>query len=126
MLNHWEANDIATGVFDRTDRNGRRPRRRRSLHKKEGAVNAIWVPLHHHGAIFQMGQQPRGNVRVILQKVALSQPQLWPENLSPIGKLYDAVFDAHLGVHHVVGILSWGGDSLRAHGPALRFELSQL
>ncbi len=71
----------------------RRPRRRGALHEKEFSVDSVGIALHHHGAILQMRQQPRRNVQVILQQVALRKPQPGEIHFLQIGELHRAAIN---------------------------------
>ena len=42
------------------------------------------VAFHHHRAVADVRQQDVGNVGVVLQQVALGQPELGPEDLAEI------------------------------------------
>ena len=67
VLDHWKIYDVPRRVLDMAELNPVGPRRGRTLHKKEVARCAIWIALHHHGAICQMRQQERRNVGVVLE-----------------------------------------------------------
>ena len=73
-------------VLDRTDLNPGGTRARRALHEEELAGGAVRIALHDHRAIAQVRQQRIGHVRVVLEQVALGQPELGPEDLAQVGQ----------------------------------------
>ena len=53
----------------------------RALHEEELAVRAVRIALHHHRAVAEVRQQHGRHVRVVLEQVALRDPELGPERL---------------------------------------------
>ncbi len=66
-------------MLDRAGLDPLRARRRRALHEKEIAVDAIWIALHHHGTIGQMGQENRGDIDIVLKQISLGNSQILPK-----------------------------------------------
>ena len=73
-------------VVDRAGPDPGRPRRRRALHEEELAGGAVRIALHHHRAIAEVRQQHGGDVGVVLEQVALGEPELRPEELAEVGE----------------------------------------
>ena len=86
ILDHREVDDVARPCSIEQISNPVGPRRRRALHEEELAGGAVRVPLHHHRAIAHVRQQHAGDVGVVLQQVALGQPELRPEHLAEVGE----------------------------------------
>src|ERR1700735_535858 len=70
VLDHREVDHISRAVLDGTHWNGRRPAGRGALHEEKSTVDAIWIALHDHGAVYQVRHQVRRNVEIILEQVA--------------------------------------------------------
>ena len=71
---------------DGAELNPVRPRNRRALHEEELARRAVRVALHDHRAIAEVRQQHVRHVGVVLQQVALREPELRPEDLAKVGE----------------------------------------
>ena len=52
--------------------------------KKNGAVGAVGITLHHHRAIPQVREEHGRDVGVVLQEVAFGEAELGPENLAEV------------------------------------------
>ena len=84
VLDHREVDDVARAVIDRADLDPVGPRRRRALHEEELAGGAVRVALHDHRAIADVRQQHVGDVGVVLEQIALGEPELRPEQLAQV------------------------------------------
>src|SRR5580704_11614818 len=82
MVDDREVDHVAGMVFDRTDGDRRRSRGRRAFHEEKPASDAVWITLHHHGAVSQVGQQPRREVEIILKKITFCETEAGPEYFS--------------------------------------------
>ncbi len=79
--------------------------------KKKSPADSVGIALHHHGAVFEVRQQPGGNVEIILQEIALGESQVGPEDFLQVGQLDRAAFDGQFGFVDVYG--DDDGSSLR-------------
>ena len=86
ILHDRKVDDIAGPVLDRAELDPLRAGRGRALHEEELPRRAVRIPLHHHGAIGQVRDQPVRNVRVVLEEVALRVALLRPEDLVEVGE----------------------------------------
>ena len=100
ILHDGKVDHTARGVLDGARVDPARARRRRPLHEEEGAGRPVGIPLHHHGAIPEMGKQDRGNLDVVLQQITLGQPQSRPERLEEIGQGDRPIRQRHLDHVH--------------------------
>src|SRR5262245_46454697 len=62
-------------------------RHRNALHEEKLARGAVRIALHNHRAVLQMGDQPGGDVQVVLEEVALRDLRVLPEDLVDVGEL---------------------------------------
>ena len=86
ILHDRKVDDIAGPVLDRAELDPLRTGRGRALHEEELPRRAVRVAFHHHRAIAQVRQQHAGDLRVVLEQVALGQAGLRPEDLAKVGQ----------------------------------------
>jgi hypothetical protein len=101
VLDHREVDDVSAFVLDGTDIDPVGPRRRRPFHKKEFAGRAVRIALHDHGAVLDVRQYKRHDVRVVLQHVALRDAQLRPEWFLEIGQPHRSTADRQFEIFGV-------------------------
>src|SRR5204862_2414675 len=85
-LHHREVDHAARRVLDRARLDPLGARLRRALHEEEVAGGAVRVALHHHRAVPHVGDERTGDIRVVLEEIALREPELWPEHLAEVGE----------------------------------------
>src|SRR5581483_9620007 len=85
ILDDGEIDDAFRGMLNGAYSNPSRTWRRRAFHEEKFTGSPVRVTLHDHGAVLQVRQQVRRNIRVILQKVAFRNPQLRPKRLLQVG-----------------------------------------
>jgi hypothetical protein len=54
--------------------------------KEELTGDSVWIMLHHYGAVGQMRQQERRNIRVILKQFPFGDAFTRPKHLFQVGK----------------------------------------
>ena len=62
-----------------------------ALHVEEVALRAVRVALHDHGPVDHVRQQPRRDVGVVLQQIALGDLQFFPEQLVQVRQAHLAL-----------------------------------
>src|SRR5437660_4942020 len=70
-----------------------RPRYGRMLHEEEGSASSVGITLHDHGAIEQVRQKHRRQVRVVLQQAAFGDAELGPEGLTQVCQANESAVD---------------------------------
>jgi hypothetical protein len=88
VLGQRKLDHVAAPVNDRTDLGPVRTRPRGALHVEEIALRAVRISLHDDGAIGEMGQEPRRDVSVIAQQIALAEAQPAPKGLAQVCQLH--------------------------------------
>src|SRR5262249_58356747 len=86
----------AGAVLDRAGLDPVRPWRRRAFHEERISGGAVRITPHDHGAVVKMRQEHRGDGDVVLQQIALREPQLRPKRLAPLGEADGPASSAHL------------------------------
>jgi hypothetical protein len=118
IVNHREVDDVAVAVIDRAGADPGRPRRGRALHEEEGASGAVWIPLHHHGAVGDVREENACDVRVVLNQAALRDAALRPERLAQVRQ---ADIVAGHAERRVIGV----GGNLKSRRPWHRYQKRQ-
>ena len=81
ILNDRKIDDVARPMFNRTNLDPCRARRRRALHKKEFTRGAVRVTLHDHCPVLQMREQHRCDIGIVLKQISFGDFELRPEKL---------------------------------------------
>ncbi len=98
ILNHGEFHEVRGGMRDRADGNPLGPRVGGAFLKEERPGGSVWVTLHDHGAVGEMGQEERRNIGVVLKQMMLGDAVFGPEHLLKIGEtdLLSAESELHI------------------------------